>query len=53
MNKNNQKPYMLHVAEVIYLEILNIKEKENVNNIEAIANPESLKFFEKLPKLKS
>ncbi len=35
MNKNNQKPYMLHVAEVIYLEILNIKEKENVNNIEA------------------
>ncbi len=29
------KPYVLHVAEIIYLEIFKIKKKDNINNIEA------------------
>tara|TARA_B100000674_G_scaffold491238_1_gene508719 strand:+ start:423 stop:857 length:435 start_codon:yes stop_codon:yes gene_type:complete len=29
------KPYVLHVAEIIYSEIFKIKKKDNINNIEA------------------
>ena len=36
MNRNIDKPYILHVAEIIYLEILNLKQINNINNIEAI-----------------
>ena len=35
MNKKIEKPYVLHVAEIIYFEILNIKKKEDINNIDA------------------
>ena len=35
MNKKIEKPYVLHVAEIIYFEILNIKKKENISNIDA------------------
>ena len=40
-------------GKIVELAVKKIINGENVNNIEAIANPESLKFFEKLPKLKS
>ena len=36
MSEIIEKPYVLHVAEVIYLEICNIKKNENINNIEAV-----------------
>tara|TARA_Y100001970_G_C13969394_1_gene717369 strand:+ start:462 stop:896 length:435 start_codon:yes stop_codon:yes gene_type:complete len=35
MSKINKKPYVLHVVEIIYLEIFKIKESENINNVEA------------------
>ena len=35
MEINNDKPYVLYVAEIIYLEILNLKKKNKINNIEA------------------
>ena len=36
MSEIIKKPYVLHVAEVIYLEICKIKKNENINNIEAV-----------------
>ena len=36
MSEIIQKPYVLHVAEVIYLEICQIKKNENINNVEAV-----------------
>ena len=36
MNKIIEKPYVLHVAEVIYLEICQIKKNGNINNVEAV-----------------
>ena len=35
MSESIQKPYVLYVAEVIYLEISKIKKNNNLNNIEA------------------
>ena len=35
MSGSIQKPYVLYVAEVIYLEISKIKKNNNLNNIEA------------------
>jgi len=35
MSENIDKPYVLYVAEIIYLEIFNIKKNNNINNIEA------------------
>ena len=32
---NTDKPYVLYVAEIIYLEIFDLKKKNNINNIEA------------------
>ena len=36
MSEIIEKPYVLHVAEVIYLEICQIKKIENINNVEAV-----------------
>ena len=36
MCENIEKPYVLHVAEFIYLEICRIKKNENINNVEAV-----------------
>tara|TARA_Y100001970_G_scaffold282073_1_gene394165 strand:- start:63 stop:497 length:435 start_codon:yes stop_codon:yes gene_type:complete len=35
MNNITDKPYVLYVAELIYLEVFNIKKNNNINNIEA------------------
>ncbi len=35
MKKKIEKPYVLHVAEIIYFEISNIKKKQNISNIDA------------------
>ena len=35
MSEIIEKPYVLHVAEVIYLEICQIKKNANINNVEA------------------
>ena len=35
MKKTIEKPFVLYVAEIIYLEIVKIKKKENINNIDA------------------
>ena len=35
MMKNLDKPYILYVAEIIYLEIINLKKNNNINNVEA------------------
>ena len=35
MKQTIEKPYVLYVAEVIYLEILKIKKQDNLNNIDA------------------
>lgn len=35
MSENIDKPYVLYVAEIIYLEIFNIKKNNNINNVEA------------------
>ncbi len=35
MNLSTDKPYVLYVAETIYLEILKLKKNDNLNNIEA------------------
>ena len=39
-------------GKIVELAVRKIINGEKINNIEAIANPESLKFFEKLPQLK-
>ena len=36
MSEIIEKPYVLHVAEFIYLEIFQIKKSENINNVEAV-----------------
>ena len=36
MSEIIEKPYVLHVAEFIYLEICQIKKNENINNVEAV-----------------
>ena len=36
MSEIIEKPYVLHVAEVIYLEICQIKKNGNINNVEAV-----------------
>ena len=36
MSTKIEKPYVLYVAEVIYLEIFQIKKSENINNVEAV-----------------
>ena len=36
MSEIIEKPYVLHVAEVIYLEICQIKKNDNINNVEAV-----------------
>ena len=33
MSENIDKPYVLYVAEIIYLEIFNIKKNNNINNL--------------------
>tara|TARA_B100000287_G_C20208197_1_gene612992 strand:- start:6 stop:440 length:435 start_codon:yes stop_codon:yes gene_type:complete len=35
MSKIINKPYVLRVAEIIYLEVFNLKKKNNLNNVEA------------------
>ena len=35
MSKSTQKPYVLYVAETIYLEIFKIKKDNKTNNVEA------------------
>ena len=35
MKQNIEKPYVLYVAEIIYLEIYKFKKNNNINNIEA------------------
>ena len=39
-------------GKIVELAVRQIINGEKINNIEAIANPEALKFFEKLPQLK-
>ena len=39
-------------GKIVELAVRKIINGEKINNQEAIANPESLKFFEKLPQLK-
>ena len=47
--KSKDRPYMLYVAEKIYLEISRIKENNiNYSNSDAIKNFIKTKFFEKL-----
>ena len=36
MSEIIEKPYVLYVAEVIYLEICQIKKNDNINNVEAV-----------------
>ena len=40
-------------GKIVELAVKKIINGENINNKEAIANPESLKYFEKLPQLKN
>ena len=35
MGKSTHKPYVLYVAETIYLEIFKLKKDNNINNVEA------------------
>ena len=35
MSKSTHKPYVLYVAETIYLEIFKIKKDNKINNVEA------------------
>ena len=35
MGKSTDKPYVLFIAEIIYLEIFKIKKDNNINNVEA------------------
>ena len=35
MSRMINKPYVLRVAEIIYLEVFNLKKKNNLNNVEA------------------
>ena len=39
-------------GKIVELAVRQIINGEKINNKEAIANPESLQFFEKLPQLK-
>ena len=40
-------------GKIVELAVRKVIHGETINNIEAIANPESLKFFENLSQLKS
>ena len=48
MKKTIEKPYVLYVAEVIYLEILKIKKKDNLNNIDAFERFIGSEIFKKI-----
>ena len=48
MKKNIEKPYVLYVAELIYLEILKIKKKNNLNNIDAFERFIGSEIFKKI-----
>ena len=48
MKKTIEKPYILYVAEVIYLEILKIKKKDNLNNIDAFERFIGSEIFKKI-----
>ena len=48
MKKAIEKPYILYVAEVIYLEILKIKKKDNLNNIDAFERFIGSEIFKKI-----
>ena len=39
-------------GKIVEIAVKQVINGEKINNIEAIANPEALKFFEKLPQLK-
>ena len=48
MKQDIEKPYILHVAEIIYKEIYNLKKKNNVNNIEAFELFIESEIYEKI-----
>ena len=48
MKQNIEKPYILHVAEIIYKEIYNLKQKNNINNIEAFERFIGSETYEKI-----
>ena len=48
MKKTIEKPYVLYVAEVIFLEILKIKKKDNLNNIDAFERFIGSEIFKKI-----
>ncbi len=48
MKQNIEKPYILHVAEIIYKEIYNLKQKNNINNIEAFESFIGSETYEKI-----
>ena len=48
MKQNIEKPYILHVAEIIYKEIYNLKKKNNINNIEAFERFIGSETYEKI-----
>ena len=48
MKQNIEKPYILYVAEIIYKEIYNLKEKNNINNIEAFERFIGSETYEKI-----
>ena len=49
MGEENKKPYILYVAEAIYLEIFKIKKQNNdITNIDAIERFMGTKMYEKI-----
>ena len=49
MGEENKKPYILYVAEAIYLEIFKIKKQNiNISNIDAIERFIGSKLYEKV-----
>ena len=48
MSKNIEKPYILHVAEIIYFEVLKIKKEKNINNVEAFERFIGSKIYKKI-----
>ena len=48
MSKNIEKPYILHVAEIIYFEVLKIKKENNINNVEAFERFIGSKIYKKI-----
>ncbi len=48
MRQNIEKPYILHVAEIIYKEVYNLKQKNNINNIEAFERFIGSETYEKI-----